>query len=217
MEEMVKSEKEEKKVKLLDLSFYITSFITLFPMFFGLIIWNHLPDIMPVHFGIDGNPDNYGAKGINVILLPLILLFVNIIEHLAFNYKMAQQESQKKIKLVYVVKWIAPVLSMVLGFSIYAYSFGMKIDISVIAQLLIGFLVVITGNYIPKVEPWMFNVPVNEKVLPRAKRVFAYGYVATGLFIIFTSFFSWGVYAFLSTIPLLAAFPIIFAVMNQKK
>jgi len=38
---------------------FLTSLLVLIPMIIGLILWNKLPDEIPVHFNSAGEADNY--------------------------------------------------------------------------------------------------------------------------------------------------------------
>ena len=51
----------------------LTSLLVLIPMIVGLILWNRLPEEMPVHFNADGEPDNWESKAFAVFFIPLFL------------------------------------------------------------------------------------------------------------------------------------------------
>ena len=42
----------------------ITTIITLLPMLVGVILWNQLPDQMPIHWNAEGEVDGWGGKAI---------------------------------------------------------------------------------------------------------------------------------------------------------
>ena len=52
----------------------ITSIIILLPMLAGVIIWNQLPDQVPMHWNFKGEVDDWGSKAFLVYRMPLILL-----------------------------------------------------------------------------------------------------------------------------------------------
>ena len=52
----------------------ISSILILLPMLFGLIVWDKLPESMPIHWGADGKADGFSSPLVAVILLPLLLL-----------------------------------------------------------------------------------------------------------------------------------------------
>ena len=54
----------------------IASMIALFPIILGGILYNRLPDRMPVHWNIVGQPDWYVDKLWAILLIPVIVLSV---------------------------------------------------------------------------------------------------------------------------------------------
>ena len=52
----------------------ITSLITLIPIVVGLILWDKLPDQVPVHWDINGDVDDYATKTQAVFVMPLVLV-----------------------------------------------------------------------------------------------------------------------------------------------
>ena len=51
-----------------------TSLVSLLPTIAGLILWNRLPEQVPIHFDFEGNPDNYGSRAFAVFFIPLFYL-----------------------------------------------------------------------------------------------------------------------------------------------
>jgi len=47
-------------------------FIVIIAWFIGAITYMQAPDIVPIHWNLEGKPDNYAPKGIGLFLLPLI-------------------------------------------------------------------------------------------------------------------------------------------------
>jgi len=62
-------------------------FIVIIAWLIGAITYMQAPDIVPIHWNLEGNPDNFAPKGIGIFLLPLIntglyvfLLFIPMID-----------------------------------------------------------------------------------------------------------------------------------------
>lgn len=47
-------------------------FIVIIAWLIGAITYMQAPDIVPIHWNLEGNPDNFAPKGIGIFLLPLI-------------------------------------------------------------------------------------------------------------------------------------------------
>ena len=56
----------------------VTCIIILLPMFFGLALWNRLPERMPTHFDFSGEVDGYSGRPFAVIGLPLFILAMQL-------------------------------------------------------------------------------------------------------------------------------------------
>ena len=57
----------------------LTSLLTLLPMLLGLLLWNRLPEEMPIHFNSHGEVDDWGSKAFVVFFLPLFLFVMHLI------------------------------------------------------------------------------------------------------------------------------------------
>lgn len=126
----------------------ITSLITLFPIVIGLLLWNKLPDRIATHFGADNTQDGWSSKVFAVFGLPVILFVLHLMS-LCVTLNDPKKRNVGKM-LLSVIFWIIPVLSIVMNSIIYGIALGMKIDISVIATLMIAVLFIILGNYMSK-------------------------------------------------------------------
>ena len=51
-----------------------TSVIILLPIVAGVILWDKLPDSVPVHFGPTGEADGFASRPVAVFVMPLVLL-----------------------------------------------------------------------------------------------------------------------------------------------
>lgn len=126
----------------------LTSIIILLPILVGLYLWPQLPDQIATHFGADNQPNGYSSKEFTVIGLPLFMLFVHI---LCLAGTKADPKSENiHSKMIHLVLWICPIISVVMGAVTYSYALGYNVDVSSIAMALIGLMFVIVGNYLPK-------------------------------------------------------------------
>ena len=126
----------------------ITTLIMFLPTVFGAIMWNKLPEEIPIHWGIDGEPDQFGSRAVAVFIIPLIPLAVHWICLLAIAFsRKAKEQSGKVIALVLL---ICPLLSIVVNGAMYLTAFGKSVDISLVILLFVGLIFALIGNYMPK-------------------------------------------------------------------
>ena len=63
----------KKNLKML----IITSVVILLPILAGLILWDKLPEEVPIHFNAHGVVDGYSEKGTAVFAMPLLMLAIH--------------------------------------------------------------------------------------------------------------------------------------------
>ena len=130
--------------------FLITSLVCLIPSLAGLAIWNKLPDLVPIHFDIYNNPDNYAPKWFAVFGLPLLMVVLQAICCVINDVNAAKHG--KRVKFERVTKWIIPVITVILSAVTYIYALGVKLDIRVCVGIIVGIMFIVIGNYLPKFD-----------------------------------------------------------------
>ena len=91
-----------------------------------------------------------------------------------------------------------PVLCYAISFIVYSYSFGKEIDSTKIITTICSILFIIIGNYFPKLEKWMLNIPVKDENLTWVKRTLGWAFMIAGLVSLIFSFTPAGIWVFLS-------------------
>lgn len=178
---------KEKKITLI-----ITSIAILLPIVIGLILWNRLPDTIATHFGADNEPNGWSSKAFTVFGLPAIMLLM----HWLCVFASAADPKSENIsgRMWGIVLWIMPIVSVVTCSMCYAYALGVGVNVGFVCCLLIGFLFVILGNYLPKSRHnysvgvrtrWTLNDPDNWNY---THRIAGWIYVIGGFIIMLTSF-----------------------------
>jgi uncharacterized membrane protein len=119
---------------------------------YGLLAYLPLPERVPVHFGIDGNPDRYGTKleaGFGILLIPVVFMVIYAV--FFWVTKTETRVAQKKI--LEMTQIGITILMIVVQFSIVqAMQQGQFKDIRLIV-LGLGVLFVALGNLMPKIAP----------------------------------------------------------------
>ena len=128
----------------------LTSIITLLPILIGLILWNQLPDQLVTHWDGNGVPNGYSSKLFAVLGLPIFLLAVHWI--CIFATSADPKNKTLNIKLIAIVLWICPITSLFCAMAVYAEALGFSLRVELCAQIFVGTLFIILGNYLPKCE-----------------------------------------------------------------
>lgn len=134
---------KENKFKAL-----VSSIVILLPILFGAVVWNKLPEKIATHWGPDGNPDQYSSKLFAVVCLPLIVFVIHWL-CLLFSKLDPKNKDQHK-KILGLVFWICPVVSILCSIFTYLYAFDIELNVGGICVAFMGLLFIIVGNYMPK-------------------------------------------------------------------
>ena len=198
----------------------ITSIAILLPMLAGIILWNRLPDQIPSHWNAAGEVDGWSSKPFTVFGLPLILLAAQWLCVLG-TYADPKKESHTR-KILHMVFWIIPVLSLLLHTVTYAVALGKDVRMEMVMPVFIGLLFAIIGNYLPKCKqnytigikiPWTLN---SEENWNRTHRFAGRIWVICGFVIILTGIFG-GFWIFLGIVLLMIFAPFIYSYMLHRK
>jgi hypothetical protein len=111
-------------------------------------------------------------------ILQMISCFINDIN--------AYKHGERK-KFERVIKWIIPVLSVILQILTLGYGLGWNIDIRKIVALIIGVMFLILGNYLPKFD-YIKNYNVDTEKARKINRFIGYETVIMGVLVLITIF-----------------------------
>ncbi len=171
----------------------ITTIVTLLPILAGLILWDKLPDQIATHFNADGAADGFSSKAFSVFGLPVILAVLHWICTIGTNADPKQKNHSDK--MLTIVLWICPVISLICSTVIYTYAMEISLDVSLVMLLLCGAMFIVIGNYLPKCKqnytigikiPWTLN---DEENWNYTHRVSGKIWVAGGIVILLTAVF----------------------------
>jgi uncharacterized membrane protein len=200
----------------------LTTAVCLIPMLLAAVLYNQLPDKIPIHFNASGAADNYVPKAIACFALPAALALLNLFLHFRIN-------ADPKIKnasgiFITIQKWCVPVLvSVFVPVSLFI-SLGNAVPVQIIAPALVGILILICGNYLPKSRqnytvgiklPWTLN---NEENWNKTHRLAGVLWVIGGLTILIAcalQFYTF--YVLLIVIVLLTAIPFVYSYCMHRK
>ena len=166
----------------------ITSIVTILPMLIGVICWNRLPDVMATHFGLNNEANGFSSKALAVFGLPAFLLAILWVG--AFVTSRDPKKQNISPKVFSLTLWIVPVLSLFVAAIMYPINLGYKLDVIFFAELLLGLLFIIIGNYLPKARqnytigikiPWTL---ANEENWNRTHRLAGYLWMIFGILMI---------------------------------
>lgn len=143
----------EKKIKLsTEIPLVVLSMV---PLVMTFVLWNRLPDRVPMHWNLDGKIDGYGPK----LLMPLLnigiyalLLVVMFIDPKKENYSrfMSIYTKLRIVILTFFLAVSSVIILVALGYPINTDRFFL---------VSIPLLLALTGNFLINIKPnWMIGV-----------------------------------------------------------
>ena len=170
-------------------SLFLSVAICLLPILIGVYYYDALPEQIAVHFNVNGEPDNFVSKTRAIIDLPIFFAIVQVIISLVVDF----DKTPKKGALI--AKGITPLISVLVQGGIVAYALDNNFNVPQLTVFVIGIVLIILGNYLPKKEFWgkyNFNLFGLEKGVNEQKvvRVYALYMTFSGVVIFISGFFS---------------------------
>lgn len=170
-------------------SLFLSVGICLLPILIGVYYFNVLPEQIAVHFNAKGEPDNFVSKICAIIGIPIFLAVIQVIISLVVDF----DKTPKKGALI--IKGIIPLISVLVQGGLIAYALDNNFNVPQLTVFVIGIVLIILGNYLPKKEFWgkyNFNLFGLEKGVNEQKVIRAYALHMTfsGVAIFISGFFS---------------------------
>jgi uncharacterized membrane protein len=209
------------KIKF-DKMLILTTVICILPIIMSLMVFDRLPDQVPVHWNFKGEVDNYASKQFGAFGLPLLMAFINFIVHMGLN------NDPKKANYSVVLKqfsmWLIPVMTLFLVPITLLIAMGYDIKINVIIPIFVGIIIIICGNYLPKCKqnytmgiklPWTLN---SEENWNKTHHLAGFIWTIGGILLVLTTFLNVNSLPLLLTIIFsMVVVPAIYSYMLYKK
>lgn len=111
----------------------------------GPLLWGQLPERMAIHFGAGGEPDNFVAKPLGVVLAPLVGLGGVLVTRYAPDW-LRRGYTAPEVENLAVV-FLGAVVAYAQGF-VYAWNLGYRLDTAVVAvPVLVAALALVVYSY----------------------------------------------------------------------
>ena len=197
--------REKKMKKSEKISTVISFIVILLPLLAGLLLWDKLPDELPIHYNYKGEADNFASKAVAVFGLPLFVFALQAV------CLFVSAKIEKKTQAFSAVLLICPAVSLMMGAAVYAESFGFDLDIGTVIIFVTGVLFSIIGNVLPKISrnktagiklPWTLK---NDVVWNKTHRLGGFVWFFGGIVL--------AICAFLPPLVRIISVSVIFAVM----
>ena len=209
------------KIKINKKLILFTSILILLPSLVGCVFWNQLPEEIPTHFNLLGQADGYNHKMSAIFGLPTLMLLMHWL--LLFIMIKDPKSSNISSKIQVLIYWIIPFVSCLSMISIYGESLGYSMMSGLLAQIFMGVVMIVIGNYLPKTHrnyiigirlPWTLE---NDENWRKTHRLAGKIWVLGGLLLFLNSFVQLYVYwVFFLTLFFVVIIPSVYSYQLSK-
>lgn len=155
------------------------------PMLLGMAVYSRMPERMAIHFDIHNQPNGYASKEMALFGIPIFMVLIQITLVVIFDY--AERKTGEKPKLMSIITWFMPVITVVLYVTTLLASAGMNEYIGKIVLLVIGVYFILIGNYLPKmsyeaaIAMKQHPIPKDEKSYKKMTRILSCVIIILGI------------------------------------
>ncbi|MDD3369103.1 MAG: SdpI family protein [Lachnospiraceae bacterium] len=193
----------------------ITTFLCLIPVIMGGIAYPYMPEMVATHFDSAGIPNGYSSKIFGLIGLPLILVILQVFCCVITELDPRRQNAG--VKMQYLSRSIIPVVGIFAEASVIGYGLYGKFPVGPVINLLLGVILVLFGNFMPKCKSnYTIGIKIpttlaDEENWNKTHRLTGFVWSIAGLVIIACSFTKWyGINILVLAVIIL--FPIVYSV-----
>ena len=209
------------KIKINKKLVLFTSILILLPSLVGCVFWNQLPEEIPTHFNLLGQADGYNHKMSAIFGLPTLMLLMHWL--LLFTMIKDPKSSNISSKIQLLIYWTIPFVSCLLMISIFGEFLGYSMMSGLLAQIFMGVVMIVIGNYLPKTHrnyiigirlPWTLE---NDENWRKTHRLAGKIWVLGGLLLFLNSFVQLYVYwVFFLTLFFVVIIPSVYSYQLSK-
>ena len=163
----------------------ITCAVCLLPILLGVSLCEKLTETLAIHFNINNQPDGFAGKGFVVFGLPVLMVLLQVFCCFVNDINAKKHGERKKFERA--TKWIIPVMTIVLQIATLGYGLGWNFDVRKVAALLVGGVLLVIGNYLPKFD-YIKNYDLDSEKARKINRFIGYETVVMGVLFIVSIF-----------------------------
>jgi uncharacterized membrane protein len=198
--------------KTIPYNFLLSVALCLIPFIISAVFYDKLPEQVAIHFDFSGQPNNYAPKIFVALGFPFLMLCVHLFNWFMLENDPKRANSSRTLKLL--KKWLIPVVAVIIQIAIVTNAIGITFNWNFYVLLLVGIIIVIFGNYLPKCKqnytlgiklPWTLSDTDNWY---KTHRVAGYVWIFGGFVLILDAFINieWLLFAVLAVIVLVPIF-----------
>ncbi len=169
----------------------------------SIYFYQNFPPLVPIHWNISGQPDNWSNKNFAAFFFPVMIAVVYLMMVTLPIFDPMKKRYQEFAKTYQVIRLALVFFLCAIYFFTSLNALGYNIPIAKVVPLGIGLLFIILGNFLPKVKknwfvgirtPWTLS---NEEIWNKTHRLGGKIFVVSGLLMILGALLDPKIYAWL--------------------
>ncbi len=160
----------------------------------SVLMWNRLPDQVPTHWNVRGEPDGWSPRIMAAVMLPLLIAGIAVGLRILPKIDPRRANYEKFLDAYWLMGNCLGVFFGVLHITVLASAAGYPIDTSRVGAACVGLLLAICGNYLGRVRPnWFLGIRTpwtldHPEIWRKTHRLTGWMFVVAGIVIIGTAF-----------------------------
>ena len=122
----------------------------------GILMYNKLPESIPIHWNFAGEVDGYGNKFIGTFMVPLIMIALWLAMIYLPKIDPKKENYNKFDKSYKLFQSILLTFFFIMQIIVVLSAMGYNISINRLMPIVLGVLMILIGNYIPKAKSNFF-------------------------------------------------------------
>ena len=123
------------------------------------VTWNSAPDRIPVHWGLDGQPDRYGGRFEGLFAMPLISVALYFVMQWLPRFDPGKANYPAFAGAYGAIRLALTVTLTVIYASVHLWLRGQPVSVATLMPLIAGAMCVVLGAVMGKVRPnWFFGI-----------------------------------------------------------
>lgn len=122
----------------------------------GILMYNKLPESIPIHWNFAGEVDGYGNKFIGTFMVPLIMIALWLAMIYLPKIDPKKENYNKFDKSYKLFQSILLTFFFIMQIIVVLSAMGYNISINRVMPIVLGVLMILIGNYIPKAKSNFF-------------------------------------------------------------
>lgn len=161
-----------------------------------VLVYNKLPDLVPIHWNASGEIDGYGPKLFGALMAPVVMIFTWTGMKFLPNVDPRKNNYEKFEKSYSIIVNVLVTFFLLVHIITLAAALGYNIPADKIIFIIAGILSIVIGNYLPKSKsnfffgiktPWTLSSEISWR---KTHRLGGKLFVALGIVMILSGFIS---------------------------